>query len=252
MSEMAAPRDTFVLLRGAYDKPGDKVTPAVLSFLPPMPAGAPRNRLGLAGWLVDPANPLTARVAVNRYWQMYFGTGLVKTAEDFGSQGEAPSHPELLDWLATEFIRSGWDVKAMQRLIVTSAAYRQTSIAAPALRDRDPENRLLARGPRLRLPAEMIRDQALAGLGTAQHEDARPFREALSARGPLGAALGIPGPQTIRALHGRGPLAPQRVQLLEADRAAAFDDHLRRTDARGLRGAPPGEFHAPAGAGAAQ
>jgi len=104
-------------------------------------------------------------VAVNRYWQMYFGTGLVKTAEDFGSQGEAPSHPELLDWLATEFIRSGWDVKAMQRLIVTSAAYRQTSSATAALRERDPENRLIARGPRVRLPAEMIRDQALLVAG---------------------------------------------------------------------------------------
>jgi len=161
MSEMAQPRDTFVLLRGAYDKPGDKVTPAVPSFLPPMPADAPRNRLGLARWLTDPANPLTARVAVNRYWQMYFGTGLVKTAEDFGSQGEAPSHPELLDWLATEFVRTGWDVKAMQRLIVTSAAYRQASSATPAARERDPENRLIARGPRVRLPAEMIRDQAL-------------------------------------------------------------------------------------------
>jgi hypothetical protein len=161
MSEMAAPRDTFVLLRGAYDKPGDKVTPAVPSFLPPMPEGLPRNRLGLARWLVDPTNPLTARVAVNRYWQMYFGTGIVKTADDFGSQGEAPSHPELLDWLATEFVRSGWDVKAMQRLIVTSASYRQSSVASPALRERDPENRLIARGPRVRLAAEMIRDQAL-------------------------------------------------------------------------------------------
>jgi hypothetical protein len=161
MSEMAEPRDTFVLVRGAYDKPGEKVTPAVPSFLPPLPADAPRNRLGLARWLMDPANPLTARVAVNRYWQMYFGTGLVKTAEDFGSQGEAPSHPELLDWLATEFIRSGWNVKAMQRLIVTSAAYRQASGATAALRERDPENRLIARGPRVRLPAEAIRDQAL-------------------------------------------------------------------------------------------
>jgi hypothetical protein len=161
MSEMAQPRDTFVLLRGAYDKHGEKVTPAVLSVLPPMPADAPRNRLGLARWLIDPANPLTARVAVNRYWQMFFGTGLVKTAEDFGSQGEAPSHPELLDWLATEFVRSGWDVKAIERLIVTSAAYRQASNATPALRERDPENRLIARGPRVRLPAEMIRDQAL-------------------------------------------------------------------------------------------
>ena len=165
MSEMATPRDTFVLLRGDYEKPGEKVTPTVPGFLPPMPADAPRNRLGLARWLVDASNPLTARVAVNRYWQMYFGTGLVKTAEDFGSQGEAPSHPELLDWLATEFVRTGWDVKAMQRLIVTSAAYRQQSVATPALRERDPENRLIARGPRVRLAAEMIRDQALAVSG---------------------------------------------------------------------------------------
>jgi len=165
MSEMATPRDMFVLVRGAYDHPGDQVTATTPGFLPPMPVDAPRNRLGLAQWLVDPANPLTARVAVNRYWQMYFGTGLVKTADDFGSQGEAPSHPELLDFLATEFVRSGWDVKAMQRLIVTSAAYRQASVATPALRERDPENRLIARGPRVRLSAEMIRDQALSVSG---------------------------------------------------------------------------------------
>ncbi len=165
MQEMATPRDTFVLLRGAYDHPGQKVTPAVPAFLPPLPAGAPDNRLGLAEWLTSPNHPLTARVAVNRYWQAYFGTGLVKTAEDFGSQGEAPSHPELLDWLATEFVRTGWDIKAMQRLIVTSATYRQQSQAPAALRERDPENRLLARGPRLRLTAEMIRDQALAVSG---------------------------------------------------------------------------------------
>jgi hypothetical protein len=165
MSEMAEPRDMFIMLRGAYDKPGDKVTPGTPGFLPPMPADAPPNRLGLARWLVDPANPLTARVAINRYWQMYFGTGLVKTVDNFGSQGEAPSHPELLDWLATEFVRTGWDVKAMQRLIVTSAAYRQASAATPAMRERDPENRLIARGTRMRLPAEMIRDQALSVSG---------------------------------------------------------------------------------------
>ncbi len=165
MQEMAQPRDTFLLMRGQYDKPGDQVTPTVPAFLPPLPAGAPANRLTLARWLVDPANPLTARVAVNRYWQAYFGTGLVKTSEDFGSQGEAPSHPELLDWLATEFVRTGWDVKAMQRLIVTSATYRQASQASAALRERDPENRLLARGPRTRLTAEMIRDQALSVSG---------------------------------------------------------------------------------------
>ncbi|MBS1857066.1 MAG: PSD1 domain-containing protein [Acidobacteria bacterium] len=165
MHETSAPRDTFVLMRGSYDKPGEKVTAAVPAFLPPLPAGAPANRLGLALWLTAPDHPLTARVAVNRYWQAYFGTGIVKTAEDFGSQGEPPSHPELLDWLATEFIRTGWDVKAMQRLIVTSATYRQQSRTTAALRERDPENRLLARGPRLRLTAEMIRDQALAVSG---------------------------------------------------------------------------------------
>lgn len=165
MSEMTAPRDTFVLSRGAYDKPADKVTPTVPAFLPPLPEGAPANRLTLARWVVDPKNPLPARVAVNRYWQMFFGTGLVRTAEDFGSQGEAPSHPELLDWLATEFIQTGWDVKAIQKRIVTSATYRQQSASSNELRERDPENRLLARGPRARLDAEMIRDQALSVSG---------------------------------------------------------------------------------------
>ncbi len=131
------------------------------AVLPPLARGAPNDRLGFAKWVVDPGNPLLARVTMNRFWQMYFGTGLVKTTEDFGVQGEWPSHPELLDWLATEFIRSGWDVKAMQKLIVTSATYRQSSKMPPELQQRDPENRLLARGPRYRLPAEMVRDQAL-------------------------------------------------------------------------------------------
>ena len=135
-----------------------------------VPAQTPSNRLGLAQWLVSPDQPLTARVIVNRYWQMYFGTGLVKTAEDFGSQGERPSHPELLDWLATEFIASGWDVKHMQRLIVNSATYRQSSAVTTVLAARDPENRLLARGPRLRLQAEFIRDQALAVSGLLNDE----------------------------------------------------------------------------------
>ena len=165
MQERDTPRDTFLLLRGAYDKPGDKVTPGVPAILPALPKGEPNNRLGFARWLVDPSNPLTARVAVNRFWQMYFGAGFVKTVEDFGSQGEWPSHPELLDWLATEFVRTGWDVKAMQKLIVTSATYRQSSKATPELLQKDPENRLLARAPRFRLPAEMIRDQALAVSG---------------------------------------------------------------------------------------
>ena len=162
MQERPTPRDTFVLLRGAYDRPGEKVSPGLPAVLPPLPAGCPNNRLGFARWLVDPSNPLTARVIVNRFWQMYFGVGLVKTVEDFGSQGEWPANLELLDWLATELIRTGWDVKAMQKLIVMSATYRQSSKVTPELLQRDPENRLLARGPRVRLSAEMIRDQSLA------------------------------------------------------------------------------------------
>jgi hypothetical protein len=166
MEDLPKPRETFVLKRGRYEMPdrNQQVEPGVPACLSPWPAGAPRNRLGLARWLVSPDNPLTARVAVNRFWQHSFGTGLVKTAENFGLQGEPPSHPELLDWLATEFAR-GWDVKAMQRLIVTSAAYRQASKASPALLQRDPDNRLLARGPRFRLPAEVVRDNALAVSG---------------------------------------------------------------------------------------
>jgi hypothetical protein len=159
------PRETHLLVRGAYDHPGDTVSPGVPAVLPPLPAGAPNNRLGFAKWLVDPSNPLPARVTMNRFWQMYFGVGLVKTVEDFGSQGEWPVHLELLDWLATEFVRTGWDVKAMQKTIVMSAIYRQSSKVTPELQQRDPENRLLARGPRTRLPAETLRDQALAVSG---------------------------------------------------------------------------------------
>jgi Protein of unknown function (DUF1553) len=170
MEEMKEPRATFVLIRGQYDKPGARVTPGVPAALPPLPKGAPNNRLGFARWLVEPDHPLTARVAVNRYWQTFFGTGLVKTAEDFGAQGEWPSHPDLLDWLATEFPRTGWNVKAMLRLIVTSATYRQSSKVSRELLHRDPDNRLLARGPRLRLSAEMIRDQALAVSGLLVEE----------------------------------------------------------------------------------
>ena len=154
-------RETFMLVRGEYDKKADKVEPGLPAIFPPLPEGAPTNRLGLAAWLVSPEHPLTARVIVNRFWQQFFGVGIVKTSDDFGVQGEAPSHPELLDWLATEFIRSGWDVKRLQRLIVTSAAYRQSSRLTPELHARDPENRLLARGPRFRVDGEVLRDTAL-------------------------------------------------------------------------------------------
>src|SRR4051812_38983926 len=157
-----AHRDSFVLKRGAYDAPGEKVAPGIPAALngPACP-----DRLCLAQWLVSKDNPLTARVTVNRFWQSYFGTGIVKTVDDLGAQGERPVHPELLDWLAVEFVESGWNVKAMQKLIVMSATYRQASAVTPALLEKDPDNRLLARGPRYRLGPEAIRDQALAVSG---------------------------------------------------------------------------------------
>ena len=165
MDERKEIRETKMLVLGAYNSPGESVTAKTPSFLPAMSDDLPRNRLGLARWLTDSRHPLAARVTVNRFWQMYFGTGLVQTTEDFGLQGEWPSHPELLDWLATEFVRSGWDVKQLQRLIVNSATYRQASHVSSELLKRDPSNRLLARGPRHRLKAEFIRDQALAVSG---------------------------------------------------------------------------------------
>jgi len=177
MRERPDPREAFILIRGEYDKRGDKVTAGLPAALPALPEGAPRNRLGLAQWLVDPSHPLTSRVWVNRAWERFFGTGLVKTSENFGSQAAFPSHPELLDWLAAEFVRpttasavagqpaAPWDMKAMQKLIVMSATYRQSSQITPELAERDPENRLLARGPRFRLSGETLRDQALAVSG---------------------------------------------------------------------------------------
>ncbi len=165
MEDMAEPRKTFILERGVYSKHGEEVTAAVPDVLPDMSPDAPRNRLGLARWLVDPQNPLTARVTVNRFWAELFGQGLVKTIENFGVQGEQASHPELLDWLAVAFVESGWDVKALVRLMVTSAAYRQSSDIDDARLAADPNNRYLSRGPRFRMPSWMIRDQALAAGG---------------------------------------------------------------------------------------
>ena len=165
MKEAEQPRQAYILKRGAYDAPGEPVSPAIPAFLGSLPPGAPKNRLGLAKWLVDESNPITARVAVNRFWAMLFGTGLVKTVEDFGSQGEWPLHQEVLDLLAVDFMNSGWSVKKTLKAIVMSDTYRQASRVTPELHQRDPENRLLARGPRIRLSAEMIRDQALAASG---------------------------------------------------------------------------------------
>lgn len=168
MADLPTPRESFVMERGQYDKPGEKVSRGVPSFLPPLPARpADRdyNRLDFANWLVSGTHPLTARVTVNRFWQQFFGVGLVKTSMDFGSQGEPPSHPELLDWLAITFVEDGWDMKQLVKRLVTSHAYRQSSAFSPELLERDPENRLLARGPRFRLDAEVLRDQALSVSG---------------------------------------------------------------------------------------
>lgn len=162
MGDQPERRPTFILQVGAYTKPGAEVSAAVPGFLPDLPEGAPANRLGLARWLIDDSQPLMARVVVNRFWQSLFGIGLVKTPEDFGVQGEIPRHRELLDWLAADFRDSGWDVKRLLRQIVTSEVYQQDSRVTPETHERDPENRLLARGPRRRLPSWMIRDQALA------------------------------------------------------------------------------------------
>jgi hypothetical protein len=165
MNVAAKPRATFILNRGDYSQPTTQVSPGTPAALPPLPEGAPANRLGLAQWLTMRDNPLTARVAANRLWKLFFGTGIVATPADFGAQGEWPSHPELLDWLAVEFVESGWNVKHLVRLIVTSATYRQRSSASPEFLARDPANRLLARGPRFRLSAELIRDSALKQSG---------------------------------------------------------------------------------------
>jgi hypothetical protein len=162
MDELPKGRDTFILVRGNFQNKGEKVSANVPSFLPPLREGLPTNRLGMAEWLVSPNHPLTSRVTVNRFWQMLFGAGVVKTMNDFGSQGDWPSHPELLDWLATEFMARHWDVKSMLKTLVMSATYRQSSVETPKLLERDRYNRLLSRGPHLRLEAEFVRDNALA------------------------------------------------------------------------------------------
>jgi hypothetical protein len=165
LEELSKPRETHMLMRGSFLSKGERVEPGVPAVLNPLNTNQPINRLAFAKWLVDTNNPLTARVMMNRFWEQFFGIGIVETSEDFGTQGEPPSHPKLIDWLATEFMRNGWDVKAMHKLIVTSATYQQSSKASSEMFQRDPYNRLLARGPRRRLEAEMVRDQALTVSG---------------------------------------------------------------------------------------
>jgi hypothetical protein len=261
--ELPQPRQTFVLQRGRYELPDKKqrVLPDVPACFAPLPKDTRRrlrneigtacsflvppsavcsisslilhpaplfpNRLDLARWLVSPENPLTARVAVNRYWQHYFGVGLVKSTENFGVQSEPPTHPALLDWLATEFVRTGWDVKALQRLIVTSATYRQASDASPALLQRDPENRWLARGPRLRLPAEIIRDNALAIAGLLVEQVGGPSIKSYQPAGLWEEMAGFVGKELYVQDHGnnlyRRSLYLYRKRTVPQPLLATFD-----------------------------
>jgi len=190
-------KPAFMLERGEYDQKGEQVARATPAFLPPMDPKLPRDRFGLAKWTVDPANPLVARVAVNRFWQQLFGTGIVKTAEDLGTQGEWPSHPQLLDYLAVDFVDSGWDIKAFMKKLVMSATYRQSSRANDTKIEKDPNNRLLARGPRYRLDAEMLRDQALAISGLLVNKLGGPSVKPPQPDG-LWFAVGYSGSNTVR------------------------------------------------------
>ncbi|MEM9646639.1 MAG: DUF1553 domain-containing protein, partial [Planctomycetota bacterium] len=184
MRESDRPRQSYVLERGVYDSRGEPVQPDTPGFLPPMSEELPRNRLGLARWLTQPDHPLLARVTVNRYWQMMFGNGLVRTPEDFGNQGQVPSHPELLDWLARDFVNEGWSVHGLLRKIALSATYRRSSVVTRQQRNLDPENVYLARGTNQRLSAEMIRDNALATSGllisSVGGKPVRPYDVALA------------------------------------------------------------------------
>jgi hypothetical protein len=192
-ADEGSPRKTHILMRGEYDKPGEAVSPAAPGSIFPFSDKLPRNRLGLAQWMTDPANPLTGRVAVNRYWQLIFGAGIVITSEDFGTQGDHPSHQDLLDHLTVGFLKSDWNIKALLRKIVTSATYRQSSVRNDQLGERDPGNRLLARAPRQRLQAEFIRDHALAVSGLLVDKQGgpgvHPYQPAvLFGRNAIGAA----------------------------------------------------------------
>lgn len=228
--ERAEPREAFILKRGEYDQRGEPVQRRTPRVLPPMKSDLPNNRLGLARWLVDPEHPLTARVTVNRFWQQLFGTGLVKTAEDFGSQGEPPSHPQLLDWLAGQFIADGWDVKQTMKRLVMSATYRQSSRATPEVLRKDPENRLLARGPRFRLDAEMLRDQALFVGGLLNEKMGGPSVKPPQPDG-LWFAVGYSGSNTVRFTADEGDDKVHRRTLYTFIKRTAPPPQLSTFDA---------------------
>ncbi len=233
MQELPQPKKAYILTRGEYDKRAEEVGPVTPAFLSPFPKNAPKNRLGYAQWLTAPDHPLTARVTVNRLWQSLFGRGLVKTAEDFGSQGERPLYPELLDHLALKFIQSGWDVKALIQEIVTSQVYRQQSIADAKTMADDPENQWLARGPHFRLPAEMIRDNALAASGllklTMGGAPVYPY-EMTEAFKPMGPSAGDAVYRRSLYTNWRRTSPPPAMVAFDAPRRAVCISKRERTD----------------------
>ena len=249
MEEMPAERPAFLLARGAYDAPRDRVTRGTPASLPPFPADAPRNRLGLARWLTDRSNPLAARVVVNRLWRMHFGRGLVATQEDFGSQGRLPTHPELLDWLAARFVESGWNVEgaAPADPVVrdVSAVVGRLARGAPA-RSGEPA---ASRGPLVRLQAEQIRDSALAASGLLTRSVGGRSVKPYQPRWPVGT---VGHRQDLQGRHRRRALSPQPLHVLAADIAAAVDARLRRDVARSMHGEARDDVDAAAGAGVAE
>jgi hypothetical protein len=236
--ETAKPRPAYLLKRGQYDQPdkeGGELTRDVLEALPPWPKDAPRNRLGLAQWLLDPGHPLMSRVTVNRFWQQCFGVGIVKTAGVFGQQGELPSHPALLDWLAVQFVADGWDVKKLMKRFVTSSAYRQSSRTTPNLIKRDPGNRLLAHGPRFRLDAEMLRDQALAISGLLIEKIGGPGVKPPQPEG-LWFAVGYSGSNTVRFKQDTGSDKVHRRSLYTFWKRTAPPPQMNTFDAPSREG----------------
>ncbi|MDP1589599.1 MAG: DUF1553 domain-containing protein, partial [Prosthecobacter sp.] len=233
MKELPQPKKAYVLTRGEYDKREEEVGPVTPAFLSPYPQGAPKNRLGYAQWLTAPDHPLMARVTVNRLWQSLFGRGLVKTTEDFGSQGERPLYPELLDYLSMKFIQSGWDVKALIKEIVISQVYRQNSIADAKTMADDPDNQWLARGPRFRLPAEMIRDNALAAAGliklTMGGPPVYPY-EMTEAFKPVGPGAGDAVYRRSLYTNWRRTSPPPAMVAFDAPRRAVCISKRERTD----------------------
>ncbi len=243
-------RPSFVYLRGEFLSPGEPVTPGVPTALHPLRADAKLDRLGLAQWLVDAENPLFARVAVNRLWQELFGIGIVETAEEFGTQGEPPSHPELLDWLALAYRDCGWDTKRLLKLLVTSATYRQSALVTAELAERDPYNRLLARGPRVRLAAEVVRDQALAASGLLS---AKMFGPPVQPQQPsFGLAAAFGSSTDWKASAGEDGHRRADLHALAAQSALPIDGRVRRAGAKRLFNAPDAHQYAAPGFGDAE